>query len=203
MPRKRKSPIPPTRQGVIAVVPLGKVAEDIARIVSDGLQGILMVPVDLLEAVPLPSGTFMENRQQFNAMAILQYLRENPGSSHLKTLAVTEKDLGNPIVTFVFGQALVGGPGAVISTYRLSRGPDERLVSREHFLQRVMKVALHEIGHAFNLPHCHIGRCVMRASNTLAELDEKLGYLCTYCELFFRDALRAAMQSIGKEHPKS
>ena len=199
MARKKKPQDLDEKRGVIAVLPLGKVGEDVVRIVTDGLQGVLRVPVDLYDAVHMPAETYMERRGQYDAMSILKHIRDQHAKPRVKTLGLTEKDLGNPILTFVFGEAFLGGPAAVMSCHRLYRGVGESLVSREQFLARVIKVALHEIGHTFNLPHCHVGHCVMRASNSLAELDSKLGYLCNYCELFFFEALRESMKAADKE----
>lgn len=199
MAKKKKPQDSVEQKGVIAVLPLGKVSEDVVRIVSDGLQGVLRVPVDLYDTVRMPADSYMEARQQYNAMAILKHIREHHAKPDVKVLGLTEKDLGNPILTFVFGEAFLGGAAAVMSCNRLYRGVGDALVSREHFLARVVKVALHEIGHTFNLPHCHVGRCVMRASNSLAELDGKLSYLCNYCELFFFEALREAMKTANPE----
>lgn len=195
----RDSETVPPNHGLIAVLPLGRVGLEVLRVVADSLQGILRLPVDLLEAEPLPADSFMESRQQHNAMAIIKHLRNNHSRSALKVLGVTTKDLCNPIITYVFGEAYMGGPAAVLSCFRLGRGPDGESVPRMLFLERVAKVALHEIGHTFNLPHCHAGRCVMRASNTLAELDDKLNYLCDYCGLFLADAVRKALAERTEE----
>lgn len=199
MARKKKPQERVEKRGVIAVLPLGKVGEDVVRIVSDGLQGVLRVPVDLYDTERMPADAYMEQRGQYNAMAILKHIRDHHSPRGVKILGLTEKDLGNPILTFVFGEAFLGGPAAVMSCHRLYRGVGESLVSREQFLARVIKVALHEIGHTFNLPHCHVGHCVMRASNSLAELDTKLGYLCNYCELFFFEALRESMKAAHEQ----
>jgi archaemetzincin len=186
----RKTSAKPRKRGIIAVVPLGKVADDVARVVADSLQGILRLPVDLLDAAPIPDHTFMEQRNQHNAMVIIKFLDTNFPHNSLKILGVTERDLTNPILTYVFGEAYMGGRAAVLSTARLKVAQTGEPVSRELFLERVVKVALHELGHTFNLPHCHTDRCVMRASNGLADLDEKLNYVCTYCELMLFDAVK-------------
>jgi archaemetzincin len=192
----------PLKQGIIAVIPLGNVGDDVIRVVADGLQGILRVPVDLLDPEPLPPQSFMEGRNQYNAMAIIRHLSNNHAQKTLKVLGVTKKDLGNPILTHVFGEAYMGGPAAVMSGFRLCMGPNAQFVARNIFLDRVAKVALHEIGHTFNLPHCHTGRCVMRASNTLAELDDKLNYLCDYCEKFLFEAVGNALTAPKAEEDK-
>jgi archaemetzincin len=156
----------PAKEGLIAVIPLGRVGEDVLRVVADSLQGILRLPVDLLEPEPLPPEAFMELRNQYNAMTIIKHLSNNRPGKTMKILGVTTKDLCNPILTYVFGEAYMNGAAAVLSCYRLHRGRESEFAPREVFLERVVKVALHEIGHTFNLPHCHSGRCVMRASNT-------------------------------------
>ncbi len=186
----------PTHKGLIAVKPLGRVGEDVLRVVTDSIQGILRLPVDLLSPEPLPPEAFMELRNQYNAMTIIKYLSNNRSGKTLKILGVTNEDLCNPILTYVFGEAYLNGAAAVLSCYRLHRGVNDDFVPRETFLERVVKVALHEIGHTFNLPHCHSGRCVMRASNTLQELDDKLNYLCDYCEMFLAEAVREMLKAV-------
>jgi archaemetzincin len=191
---KKKKTRSSSKDGLITIIPLGKVGEDVLRVVGDSLQGVLRLPVDVAEAILVPQEAYMEERNQYNAMNIIRDLNDNHSRHSLKVLGVTKKDLGNPILTYVFGEAYMGGAAAVMSYYRLYKGPGDDPVSREQFLDRVAKVALHEIGHTFNVPHCHTGRCVMRASNNLAELDDKLNYLCDYCELFLSEAVAKALK---------
>ncbi|MBM3301649.1 MAG: archaemetzincin family Zn-dependent metalloprotease, partial [Deltaproteobacteria bacterium] len=173
----------PSNKGLIAVLPLGRVGEDVLRVVADSLQGILRLPVDLLDEIPVPQETFMESRNQYNAMAIIKYLDSEFSSQTLKILGITRYDLCNPILTYVFGEAYMGGSAAVMSCARLNTGQGGQPIPREQFLDRVVKVAIHEIGHTFSVAHCHTGRCVMRASLNIPDLDTKLNYLCSYCEL--------------------
>jgi archaemetzincin len=190
---------PGAKEGLIAVIPLGRVPQDVMQVVASGLQGVLRLPVDVLDGAPLPSESYMEDRNQFNALTIMKRLIDMRPPGALKILGVTGKDLGNPILTYVFGEAYMGGVAAVLSFFRLHRGRDSEFAPREVFLDRVGKVALHEIGHTFGLPHCHQGRCVMRASNKLDELDDKFNYLCDYCRLFLLDAVNAALKSKERE----
>lgn len=189
----------PAKKGLIAVIPMGKPEADVLQVVADSLQGLLRLPVDVRKPIPLPEETFLSSRNQYNAMAIIKYLADNFADSALKILGVTGKDLANPILTHVFGEAYMDGRSAVMSSFRLGMNPGGKPVSREQFLDRVVKVAIHEIGHTFNIPHCHQGRCVMRASNSLIELDDKLNYLCSYCELFLTEALTAALKQRDEE----
>ncbi len=125
-------------------------------------------------------------------MTIIKHLADHHSRGYMKVLGVTARDLCTPILTYVFGEAYLNGQSAVMSCFRLYTGPGNEPVSKEHFLDRAVKVALHEIGHTFNLPHCHTDRCVMRASHGLRDLDEKLNYLCSYCELFLFEAVAKA-----------
>jgi archaemetzincin len=201
---RRKQPPKSGTHGFIAIKPLGKVNEDVLRVVADTIQGVLRLPVDILEHELIPDEAFMEARNQYNAMAILRHLNANYSDHYLKLLGITRKDLGNPILTHVFGEAYLGGSAAVISYFRMYTGPDGNPVSREVFLDRITKVALHEIGHTFNVPHCHTGRCVMRASNGIADLDDKLNYFCNYCELFLFESVERTLKSMEMEkHKKS
>ncbi len=169
------------------------------HVVSDSLQGILRLPVDLHDVVPIPEDTFMESRDQYNAMAIIKHLDKELSPDSLKILGITRLDICNPILTYVFGEAYMGGRSAVMSSARLGVGDRGLPVSREHFLDRVVKVAIHEIGHTFGVPHCHTDRCVMRASNNIPDLDVKLNYLCTYCELFLQESLTKSLKHLEDE----
>ncbi len=198
----KKEPKPQARSAketLITVLPLGRVEEDVLRVVADGLQGVLRLPVEVREGIPLPEEAFMSSRNQYNAMTLIKLLDADHSDTGLKVIGLTAKDITNPILTYVFGEAYMGGSAAVMSCARLRSGSAGELVNRERFLERVVKVAIHEIGHTFNIPHCHHGRCVMRVSNGLRELDDKLNYLCDYCELFLAEAVTAALKETEKD----
>jgi len=109
----------------------------------------------------VPAGSFDEKRKQYVSTKILKaILEEVPGDAG-KVLGVIDEDLCIPILTFVFGEAQLGGVGAVVALARLRQefhglDPDEPL-----FLERLHKECLHELGHAYGLIHCHHPECVM------------------------------------------
>jgi predicted Zn-dependent protease len=108
-----------------------------------------------------------------------------------KVLAVTDADLFIPILTFVFGEAQLGGPAAVVSTARLGGNAgvpqDPRRV-----MARLVKECVHELGHTFGLIHCGLPRCAMARSPSLVEVDAKASTLCGDCRVRFTDLRRAA-----------
>lgn len=187
------------KKALIVVAPIGKVAEDLIKIVGDSIQGLTKLPVDTLDPIPLPDSAYMSHREQYNVMKLLKMLANDHLGDHLKAIGVTAADITNPILTHVFGEAYMGGPAAVISYARLRIGPGNGPASRDTLLERVVKVAVHELGHTFNIPHCHTDRCVMKGSYNIRELDNKLNYLCNYCEMFLGDSLKLALQDQEKD----
>ncbi len=71
-----------------------------------------------------------------------------------RMLGVVAVDLYIPILTFVFGEAQMGGPCAVVSAHRLRQELYGLPPDPELFRQRVLKEAVHELGHTLNLTHC-------------------------------------------------
>jgi archaemetzincin len=98
-----------------------------------------------------------------------------------KLLAVTERDLFIPVLTFVFGQAQLGGRVGVVSFARLRQEFYGLAPNREVFLERAHKEALHETGHLFGLVHCADRRCAMSLATTVRQIDGKQDAFCAAC----------------------
>ncbi len=127
-----------------------------------------------------PRHAFDPRRGQDASGTILKWIIEvgPPGG---KVLGVTDRDLFIPILTYVFGEAQLGGDAAVVSTARLLDGiyvgPNrERVV-----VERLAKEAVHEVGHALGLLHCGTDGCVMARSPAVREVDEKSSLPCAAC----------------------
>src|SRR5512133_2324966 len=117
-------------------------------------------------------------RKQHASGVILRWLLEaGPGEG--KVLGITDRDLFIPILTYVFGEAQLGGRAAIVSTARLVE--DVELVGPQLLVERLAKEAVHEVGHAFGLVHCETERCVMGRSPAVGEVDEKSAELCAEC----------------------
>jgi archaemetzincin len=125
---------------------------------------------------------FDSNRSQYNSSLILRQLIMTPPRDAEKILAVLDVDLFIPILTFVFGEAQLKGIGAVVSTRRLDNRfyglPEDREVTTD----RLLKEAVHELGHTFGLIHCSQPRCVMNSSTYVENIDLKPAELCPLCQ---------------------
>ena len=128
------------------------------------------------------SYAFHPERRQYHSSQILLGIKNLSSPGQNKMLAVTDLDLFIPILTFVFGEAQLDGPTAVVSTFRLrpeyyGLPQDNNLV-----LQRLIKECIHEIGHTFGLVHCWNPGCVLNASTYVEEIDLKTDEFCRDCK---------------------
>ena len=119
-------------------------------------------------------------RGQYWSTAILERLA-NAAVKDERVLGVTELDLFVPVLTFVFGEAQLDGNCALVSTARLKE-EFYGMPPREDLLrERLIKEAVHELGHTFGLRHCRNWKCVMSSSYGVERLDLKEPRFCTAC----------------------
>lgn len=143
--------------------------------------GLYPQTIRSLEArVDLQPAYSPERNQHHATLVLASLLRTLPDTSG-KILGITSVDLFVPVLTFVFGQAQLDGPGALLSTFRLRNEyyglpPDENTL-----LDRTIKEAVHELGHAFGLVHCTDAECVMSSSTYVEEVDLKGDWYCPLC----------------------
>ena len=127
------------------------------------------------------------SRGQFNSRTLLSLLlHHHPEPGRL--LAVTDVDLFIPVLTFVFGEAQLGGRAAVVSSHRLAPEqyglkPDPALLEA-----RLIREAIHELGHTFSLVHCGDSRCVMASSPQVEGIDLKSSRFCPACKVLLARA---------------
>jgi archaemetzincin len=140
----------------------GMLARDLA---AHGISARVDAPV------PLPDSAYAAARGQYRAESLLALL----GGYSRHVLGVTHRDLYAGGLNFVFGIASPGG-ACVVSTARLTAGADEEL-----FRARLVKEAVHELGHTLGLEHCPDRSCVMHFSNSLADTDRKGEAYCRRC----------------------
>lgn len=129
-----------------------------------------------------PPNTFDVRRQQYASRPLLEWLIARVPEPGGRLLGVTDVDLFIPVLTFVFGEAQLGGRAAVVSTARLREPPTEPLIRA-----RLMKESVHEIGHTFGLVHCVSHACAMARSPALAAVDVKEDRLCADCHSRYRE----------------
>ncbi len=155
---------------MIQLLPLGTVDEELIVWLAGELMEVFKTEIIVLPAVPIPHDCY-SRRGQYNSSCIISKLRVAE-----KTLAVTSEDLYAKGLNFVFGEAELGGLRAVVSYHRLKFGAE-----REKLKERLLKEAVHELGHVFGLSHCKNQGCVMNFSNSVYEVDLKSHRFCRNC----------------------
>ena len=158
---------------------------DLDGIVVEGLAVELAnhfgLPCEVLPQSIDPQFALHGERRQYHSSQILAQLSKFTGPRTWRLLAVTGNDLYIPILTFVFGEAQMGGPTAIVSYYRLRQEfyglpPDGDLLR-----QRLLKEAAHELGHTLELTHCDDYRCAMSPSHSVELIDLKENAFCESC----------------------
>jgi len=120
-------------------------------------------------------------RRQYNGDKLLKAVDALPFPEALKVVGLCNVDLFIPILTYIMGQAQLGGRSGIVSMHRLHNEqyglkPNEKLL-----LERFNKVVIHELGHTFGFIHCYNPSCVMRSSTYVEDIDQKDPHLCPTC----------------------
>lgn len=175
----------------LGLVPLGHVDLQVLQHLCTAIAEFLSLPVRILPSRPLPPHTYHLRRNQYHSTQLLEYLLSEDHDEAFRVLGITAVDLHIPIFTFVFGEAQLDGRAAIISTFRPGGGADNIRPRQPIFLERLIKLGLHELGHTFNLPHCRREGCLMGFAANLEILDQKTVKLCDYCRILLADYFNA------------
>lgn len=84
---------------------------------------------------------------------------------------------------YIFGQASLEKRVGVWSLWRLEKKDDGKRAPKELFLDRTLKVAMHETGHMFSMRHCTKYECLMSGTNHLGETDRRPLDTCPECTM--------------------
>jgi archaemetzincin len=177
------------RASYFALAAVGAVEPEILSELEICLRDAYGFPVRRLAPLPEPEYAYDAERRQYSSILVLGELAARCPESAVKLLAVTEKDLFIPILTFIYGQAQLGGTLGIISLARLRQEFYGLPPNREILLARAKKEALHEAGHMFNLTHCGDRGCVMCLATNLRQLDLKNDRYCEACAALVRETI--------------
>jgi archaemetzincin len=125
-----------------------------------------------------------KHRNQLRSFDLLLWIVETfKPSENIKILVICDIDAYSENLNFVFGEAYSrGGRVAAIYLPRLRQEFYGLKSDKIVFHDRIVKEAIHELGHAFGLFHCNNKRCVMYFSNSLQDTDIKDRSFCSNCK---------------------
>lgn len=165
---------------LVQLLPIGTVERSLLENLQAAIPQRLHVTCEISPAGLDPELAFHPERQQYHSSEILQRMQAFAGKAW-RLLGVADVDLYIPILKYIFGEAQMGGPCAVVSTYRLRQefyglDPDAELLRL-----RLLKESIHELGHTLNLQHCEDYRCVMASAHAVEWIDLRESELCGVC----------------------
>ncbi|MFX0174554.1 MAG: archaemetzincin family Zn-dependent metalloprotease [Candidatus Hodarchaeota archaeon] len=140
------------------------------------------------EQIQLENTEYNSKRRQYDADKILKrIIRDTRNHKSFRILGVIDKDIFSEPLNFVFGIAqkpikkFSGVPVvSLISITRLREQFYSKPDNNEIFELRILKEAIHELGHTLSLEHCEKS-CIMRFSNSLMDTDNKPAHFCESC----------------------
>jgi archaemetzincin len=173
----------------IKIVPVGTVDQNTLDYLALTIPGSFNARCQSISVTVEPRDAYHPTRRQYNSTQLLAKLLELKLAEGNKMLGVTEVDLFIPILTFVFGEAQLGGRVALISAHRLHPQFYGLPEDKKLFYSRCEKEAKHELGHTRGLTHCRNYDCVMHVSNSVEQVDLKGSSFCATCDGLMQRAI--------------
>lgn len=165
----------------LRLLPIGKVDARILQELCAAIPRRMNVQCEIVAAGLDPAVAYHAERQQYHSSEILGRMQALVERSIWRVLGIADVDLYIPILKYVFGEAQMGGPCAVVSLYRLRQEfygleRDDALLG-----ERLLKECIHELGHTLELRHCQDYRCAMSSAHAVEWIDLRESTLCESC----------------------
>jgi archaemetzincin len=168
---------------VLYLVAIGSVPAQALDWIEQAMTEWFPLPVRRLPPLPIPASSYDPKRGQYQSVEFMKMLAQSAPRDATRVLGVTDVDLAIPMLSFLFGQAQLDGPVAVVSLCRL-RQEFYGLPAEEDLLrERTIKEVLHELGHTFGLVHCSEPKCAMSLATHIGLVDDKAEQYCERCGL--------------------
>ena len=183
-----------TQPQKVIISPIGKRDNELIELIAAEIKSIFGHKTETIPFLDPVDFAFDPVRKQYHSTPILEKLDSFAPSQAMKVLGIVQDDLFIPILTHVYGEAQLGGRACMVSTYRLKEGLSVA-GSSGAYQRRVVKEAIHELGHTFNLRHCRDSACIMHYCHTVEDVDRKTDQLCRYCKVLLKDELEIFSKS--------
>lgn len=172
----------------IGILASGDLDSSLIDFLSNALAEEIKARVIDVKTVPIPGECYNPLRDQYNSTLMLYRLLSDlksvggSGGACCLRLVLTPVDLYVEGLNFVFGEAIPKAGICIVSLARLGSGDLQ--------MMRLIKEAIHEIGHLVGLGHCKKENCVMFFSNSLIDTDRKSKRFCDMCRKRFERCIK-------------
>lgn len=169
---------------VINILPLGNVDQEYISLISSAIKKFYGFNSTVLPEAKFTSDILAASKTRYDASRILKKYN----CQGRWTLIITESDIAwedkeRGIKEWgIFGLGNLKGTTCVVSCYRLN-GSTQKPAKHELFIERLQKIALHELGHNLGIKHCTSdSKCLMSAANgKISQVDQQDGRFCKNC----------------------
>lgn len=170
----------------IVISPIGDLDALLLSKVRSGIERVFGYSTMMIPLLDDLGFAFEPLRNQYHSTVVLEKLSRLTPRQAIRVIAISDVDLFIPILTHVFGEAQLGGKACILSIYRLKES-DALRNDPDTFHSRILKEAIHEMGHTFGLRHCQDRACIMHYCRTVMDVDRKSRQLCRYCKVLLED----------------
>lgn len=127
--------------------------------------------IQINNPINFPQNSLNKAKTRYRADSLIRFLSRQTKENQF-TIGLTTKDIsttsGKKLDWGIMGLGFCPGKSCIVSSFRL-KGKNK--------LEKLFKVAIHELGHTQGLPHCPIKNCLMRD----AEGKDNLNNLKDFC----------------------
>jgi archaemetzincin len=174
----------------VVLIPIGDVAANLLHSLVAPLGATFGLPCQVSTSIPIPPAAYDRQRGQYVGSHILSALARVDLLHAERALGVVDADCYAPGLNFIFGQADIHDRDCFIALPRLRQSFYGLAEDEPLFRERVLKEAVHELGHTYGLRHCRDSRCVMHFSNSLHDTDVKGAGFCPRCRAQVRQGTK-------------
>jgi archaemetzincin len=172
----------------VSIVPVNAIDPALLERLALCLEERFLMSCRVERSVRIPRTSLNSARNQlFLNTLVARVAAATPQLDGVK-LAVTDFDLYKISHQFIFGDGSDEYKVATVSLHRLRAEFYGEEADENMLFQRLLKEAVHDIGHALGLKHCFHARCAMHFSNSIYDTDNKLAHFCDSCERRVRRA---------------
>ena len=178
-----RTPSSPSLGRALYVQPMGGCAgkaQGVDEVVA-ALRAFYLIDVRVLPCQDLPRTAYYPPRKRYRAERLLTYLNQRMPKDGWRILGLTDVDISTTKDRYpdwgVMGLGELPGTATVISSFRCRK----KARNQAHAIERLAKVAVHEIGHTLGLPHCPTRGCLMEdAMGNVTTTDRERDF-CPLC----------------------